>query len=98
MRDTGMPILHIIETNDEYDPYQHSIDWDRENLTAPRWMLTLLNANHVPPYNRPGNAHFELVSAATVDFLDGTLKGRADRLDRLTTDVVAHPDLATLER
>ena len=41
MRDTGMPILHVMETNDEYDPYQHSIDWDRENLTAPRWMLTL---------------------------------------------------------
>ncbi|MEX1007145.1 MAG: hypothetical protein WD271_04800 [Acidimicrobiia bacterium] len=98
MRDTGMPILHVIETNDEYDPYQHSIDWDRENLTAPRWMLTLLNASHVPPYNRPGNAHFELVSTATVDFLDGTLKGRADRLDRLATDVAAHPDLATLER
>ena len=41
MRDTGMPILHVMETNDEYDPYQHSIDWDRDNLTAPggcsRW-------------------------------------------------------------
>ena len=37
----GMPILHIMETNDEYDPYPHSIDWDRDNLTAPRWMLTL---------------------------------------------------------
>ena len=98
MRDTGLPILHVMETNDEYDPYQHSIDWDRDNLTPPRWMLTLLNASHVPPYTQPGNASFELVSVATVDFLDGTLKGRADRLDQLTSDVAAHPDVANLER
>ena len=54
MRDTGMPILHVMETNDEYDPYQHSIDWDRNNLSAPRWMLTLVNGSHVPPYTRVG--------------------------------------------
>ncbi len=98
LRNTGMPILHIMETNDEYDPYQHSIDWDRDNLTAPRWMLTLLNASHVPPYTQPGNAYFELVSVATIDFLDGTLKGHPDRLDRLASDVTDHPDLANLER
>ena len=40
VRDTGTPILHIMETNDEYDPYPHSIEWDRDNLTAPRWMVT----------------------------------------------------------
>jgi hypothetical protein len=61
-------------------------------------MLTLLNASHVPPYNRPGNAHFELVSTATIDFLDGTLKGHPERLDRLATDVADQPDLANLER
>ena len=89
--------MHIMETNDEFDPYPHSIAWDRANLTAPRWMLTLLNASHVPPYNRPGNAHFELV-VATVDFLDGTLKGHPERLDRIAADIAAHPDLASLER
>ena len=41
VRDTGTPILHIMETDDEYDPYPHSIQWDRDNLTAPRWMVTL---------------------------------------------------------
>ena len=40
VRDTGTPILHVMETNDEYDPYPHSIEWDRDNLTAPRWMLS----------------------------------------------------------
>ncbi len=98
MRDSGMPILHVMETNDEYDPYQHSIDWDRDNLTAPRWMLTLVNGSHVPPYTQPGNPYFELVSVTTVDFLDGTLKDRPDRLDQLAADVAAHPDIATLER
>jgi len=61
-------------------------------------MLTLVNGSHVPPYTQPGNAYFELVSVATVDFLDGTLKDRPDRLDQLTADVAAHPDIANLER
>src|SRR6476646_7709044 len=51
-RDTGTPILHIMATNDEYDPYPHSIQWDRDNLTAPRWLVSL-NSSHVPPYTQP---------------------------------------------
>lgn len=98
VRDSGLPILDIMETNDEYDPYQGSIDWARANLTPPRWLLTLNNASHVPPYTRPGNPHFELVATTTVDFLDGTLKDRPDRLDQLAADVATHPELATLER
>ena len=46
----------------------------------------------------PATRYFELVSVATVDFLDGTLKGHPERLDRLAADVAAHPDLANLER
>ncbi len=98
VRDTGTPILHVMETNDEYDPYQPSIEWDRENLTAPRWLLTLENASHVPPYTRAGNAHFELLMAITIDFLDGTLKGHPERLDRIKAEVDANPSLADLER
>ena len=97
VRDTGTPILHIMETNDEYDPYPASIAWDRENLTAPRWMLTLFSS-HVPPYTQPGDPAFELVSKVTIDYLDGTLLGRSDRLDRVTADVAAVPDVGTLER
>jgi len=98
VRGTGTPILHIMDDHDEYDAYPDSIAWDRENLTAPRWMLSLVNASHVPPYTQPGNAHFELVTQATIDFLDGTLKSHPDRLDRVTTDVAARPDLGNLER
>jgi dienelactone hydrolase len=98
IRDSGLPILHVMETNDQYDPYQHSIDWDRENLTSPRWMLTLLGATHEPPYNASGDPYFELVSDGTVAFLDATLKDHPARLDDLAAAVAAHPDLAALER
>jgi dienelactone hydrolase len=98
VRETGTPILHVMETGDEYDPYPASIAWDRANLTAPRWSLTLLGATHVPPYQVPGNAHFELLERVVVDFLDGTLKGHPERLDRIDATIAASPSLATLER
>jgi dienelactone hydrolase len=98
VRDTGTPILHVMETGDEYDPYEASIAWDRANLTAPRGMLTLEGATHVPPYQVPGNAHFELLATAVVDFLDGTLKGHPERLDRMASTIADAPDLASLER
>ena len=97
VRDSGTPILHIMETNDEYDPYPHSIEWDRENLTSPRWMVSL-NSSHVPPYTQPGDPAFELVSRITVAYLDGTLKGHPERLDTVSSDVVAVPDVGSLER
>jgi hypothetical protein len=97
VRDTGTPILHVMETNDEYDPYPHSIQWDRDNLTAPRWMVTL-NSSHVPPYTQPGDPAFELVSTITVAYLDGTLKGHPERLDDVSGTIAAQPDVATLER
>ena len=97
VRDTGTPILHVMETNDEYDPYPHSIQWDRDNLTAPRWMVSL-NSSHVPPYTQTGDPAFELTSSITVAFLDGTLKGHAERLDDVTSEVAAQPAVGTIER
>jgi predicted dienelactone hydrolase len=97
-RNVGVPILHVMETEDEYDPYQHSIDWDRENLDAPRWMLSLPGSSHVPPYTQPGNAAFELVSAATIDFFDGTLKGHPEQLDAMAKTVADSNGVGTLER
>jgi hypothetical protein len=97
VRETGTPILHIMETGDEYDPYPHSIQWDRDNLTAPRWMVSL-NSSHVPPYTEPGDPAFELVSSITTAFLDGTLKGHPERLDDVTSDVNAQPSVGVIER
>jgi dienelactone hydrolase len=98
VRNSGVPILHIMETEDEYDPYPHSIAWDRENLDAPRWMLSLLGASHVPPYTQPGNAAFELVSTTTIDFFDGTLKGHPEQLDAIATAVNDSNGTGALER
>jgi hypothetical protein len=97
VRDTGTPILHVMEIDDEYDPYPHSIQWDRDNLTAPRWMVSL-SSSHVPPYTQPGDPAFELNSAVTVAFLDGTLKGHPERLDDVAGEVNARPSVATIER
>jgi dienelactone hydrolase len=94
---SGTPILHIMEVNDEYDPYPHSIQWDRDNLTAPRWLVSL-QSSHVPPYTRPGDPAFELVSTITVAFFDGTLRDRPARLDDLTAAVAAQPAVGALER
>jgi dienelactone hydrolase len=97
VRDTGTPILHIMEVNDEYDPYPHSIQWDRDNLTAPRWMVSL-DSSHVPPYTQPGDPAFELVSTITIAYLDGTLKGHPERLDQMVDDVNAQPAVGSIER
>src|SRR4051794_30436902 len=97
VRDTGTPILHIMELHDEYDPYPHSIQWDRDNLTAPRWMVSL-DSSHVPPYTRPGDPAFELVGRITIAYLDGTLKGHPERLGDVTAAVDAQPSVASIER
>jgi hypothetical protein len=52
----------------------------------------------VPPYQRVGDPHFELLARVVVDFLDGTLKGHPERLDRIAADVAAADGLASLER
>lgn len=98
VRNAGIPILHVMETQDEYDPYPHSIQWDRDNLDPPRWMLSLLGASHVPPYTQPGNAAFELVSTTTIAFFDGTLKGHPEQLDALAQAVDASNGVGALER
>ena len=97
-RDTGTPILHVMETNDEFDPYGPSIAWSRANLTAPRFLLTLHGASHVPPYTVAGDPHFELLARVVIDFLDGTVKEHAERLDRIGQTAAASSGLATLER
>ena len=97
VRDTGTPILHVMETDDEYDPYPHSIQWDRDNLTAPRWMVSLFSS-HVPPYTQPGDPAFELTSSITVAFFDGTLKGHPERLDDVTGEVAAQSAVGSIER
>jgi dienelactone hydrolase len=94
---TGVPVLHVMDDHDQYDPYPASIAWDRQYLRAPRYLLTLVSANHLPPFSQPSDPHFDLVTQATVDFLDGTLKHRPDGFAALAALPAGSPSLATLE-
>ena len=94
---TGVPVLHIMNDHDQYDPYAASIAWDRQNLATPRYLLTLVSEVHAPAYTDPNDPHFDLVVRATLDFLDGTLNGRPDATAALQSLVAGAPTLATLE-
>jgi dienelactone hydrolase len=94
---TGVPSLHIMNDHDQFDPYAASIAFDRQNLPAPKSLLTLVNAPHLPPYSDPADPHFSLVVHATVDFLDATLKAHPEAAVALQTLVSSAPSLAALE-
>ena len=97
-RDTGVPVLHVMGEADELQPYAESIAWDRENLTAPRWMLTLVGGTHAPPYRSPASPHFAGVVDATTAFLDGTLKAHPERLAAIDDVVETNGARFRLER
>jgi dienelactone hydrolase len=97
-RDNGVPILHVLGEADELQPYGGAIQWDRDNLTSPRWSVSLVGGTHAPPYRSPSSPHFEGVVAITTDFLDGTLKAHPEQLAAIDAFVAAHPSLFRVER
>ena len=66
-RDNGIPVMHLMGEADELQPYAGAIQWDRDNLTAPRWMLTLVGGAHAPPYRSPADPRFDGVVETTTD-------------------------------
>jgi dienelactone hydrolase len=97
-RDNGVPVLHIMGEADELQPYGEAIQWDRDNLTPPRWSVTLVGGGHAPPYRSPSSPHFDGVSTITTDFLDGTLKGHPEKLAAIDDYVAANSNLFRVER
>jgi predicted dienelactone hydrolase len=97
-RDNGVPVLHILGQVDELQPYGAAIQWDRDNLTPPRWLVTLVGGAHAPPYRSPSSPHFDGVVTITTDFLDGTLKGHPEKLAAIDDYVAANSSLFRLER
>jgi dienelactone hydrolase len=97
-RDNGVPILHVMGEADELQPYGGAIQWDRDNLTPPRWSVTLVGGTHAPPYRSPASSHFDGVVTITTDFLDGTLKAHPELLAAIDAYVAAHPNLFRVER
>jgi dienelactone hydrolase len=97
-RDNGTPILHVLGSNDELQPWSAAIEWDRDNLTPPRWSVTVVGGSHASPYQRPSSPYFDGVVTITTDFLDGTLKGHPEQLTAIDDYVAAHPLLFRVER
>jgi dienelactone hydrolase len=97
-RDNGVPVLHIMGEADELQPYGASILWDRDNLTPPRWSVSLIGGSHAPPYRGPAAAHFPGVVEITTDFLDGSLKGHPEKLAAIDSYVASNANLFRVER
>jgi dienelactone hydrolase len=97
-RDNGVPILHVLGSSDELQPWGASIQWDRDNLTPPRWSVTLVGGSHAPPYQSPTSPYFDGVVTITTDFLDGTLKGHPEQLTAIDDYVAGTANLFRVER
>ncbi len=94
---TGVPILHVLDDHDQYDPYPGAIAFDEQHLPAPDELLTLVDATHLPPFSQPSDPHFALVVDATVDFLNATVGGHPAAVAALQSLVSAAPTLASLQ-
>jgi len=97
-RDNGVPVLHVLGEADELQPYGDAIQWDRDNLTSPRWSVTLVGGSHAPPYRSSGASHFAGVVEITTDFLDGSLKSHPEKLVAIGDYVAANANLFRVER
>jgi len=96
-RNNGVPILHVLGEADANQPYSTAIQWDRDNLTPPRWSVTLVGGGHDAPYKLPSSPHFDGVVTIGIDFLDGTLKGHPEKLAAIDDFVAANPSLYRVE-
>jgi fermentation-respiration switch protein FrsA (DUF1100 family) len=93
----GRPILHVLSDNDEYNPYDQAINWDRANLQTPKYTVTLRNATHAPPFTNPADPHFDLLVGVTIAFLDTTLKDHPETMFFAALGIGAQPSIAALE-
>jgi dienelactone hydrolase len=90
---SGLPLLVL---HGDADPIP--MDGSRaayEQATSPKWFVTLLGGDHVPPFTDIESVHDELVTETLLAFWHGTLDGDADALDRVT-DTATDPELAAV--
>ena len=92
--DSGLPLLVL---HGDADPVPLSLDQAAyDQATSPKWFVTLLGGDHVPPFTDAPSVHDELVTETLLDFWHGTLDGDADALDRVT-ETATDPDLTTVD-
>jgi fermentation-respiration switch protein FrsA (DUF1100 family) len=93
----GRPILNVLGDQDEYNPYPEAVAWDAAHLAQPKKVLTLVNANHLPPYTDPNDPHFSTLVSVTVAFLDWTLKSHPEMIYFAGLDIGGKPQIARFE-
>lgn len=91
---SGLPLLVL---HGDVDPVPISLDQAAyDQAASPKWFVTLLGGDHVPPFTDAPSVHDELVTATLLDFWHGTLDGDAAALDRVTADA-DDPELTTVQ-
>jgi dienelactone hydrolase len=92
---SGLPLLVL---HGDADPIPLDSDLAAyEQATSPKWFVTLLGGDHVPPFTDIPSVHDELVTETVLDFWHGTLDGDAAALDRVT-DAATDPTLTTVDQ
>ena len=92
---SGLPLLVL---HGDVDPIPMDSDLAAyEQATSPKWFVTLLGGDHVPPFTDIASVHDELVTETLLDFWHGTLDGAAVALDRVT-DSATDPTLTTVDQ
>lgn len=81
---SGLPLLVL-----HGDGADIPIDGDLaayEQAVSPKWFVTLVGGDHVPPYTDAESPYDDLVTRTVLDFWHGTLDGDAEALERVTDD------------
>jgi len=89
-----VPIMVVQGTSDTINPQACSIQL-YDGAPSPKYYLSLLGAEHGPPYLDPG-PYQSVVATTTTDFLNGYLKGSSQGISELASDG-AVPGVATLD-
>jgi len=93
--DSGLPLLVLHGDQDDVP-----IDLDAaayEQAVSPKWFVTLVGADHVPPFTDAESPYDELVARTVLDFWHGTLDGDGRALGRVTADA-SDPTLSRVQR
>ena len=93
----AVPVMFIHGAVDATVPYT-SAQENYRRAKAPKFLLTALNGDHGSPYGAdPRIAEATLVVRATIAFFDVYLKGKAEALAQLRSEVASQPSVATLD-
>lgn len=92
--DRAIPTLVLHGTADSALPFQLAVD-AYAALEAPKWFVTLVDADHVTPYENSEGAWDVVAETTTTDFWNGTLGAESDKARQAAFDqLLADADVA----